>query len=906
MHHTITPPPPETMQTPPKSSSLLPAVPTLSLPSIDDADGFGTFETAVDDVDGWGTPQKPTFALDSADALAWGAQPWEAPNSGAEIVDTRQEDDEWEIARRQKEKQDQHVPPELLAEIIHHLEELSADLWPEPPVENERDKERSVDIDSLGLNAAMQRLVPADLTLPPIVSFPKTFMSKHLSEALKLTRHSHLTKASPMALYMASKGSTSWEASIKAKPNIIQDDITPVGWKIVETKKEGSPTTEDGKKKPSGGLLSFFGRRGTTSSTETAKRSSSPVNSTISSIKTASPRASVDSGRPSTSNSVTAGRSTPSSPSVTTFASNTSQSATATSDPKPAPVMESYGNPSKDPMDAIVREPTPPPPSAVSRFLGRFSSRSKSSSKDSLALSSDDLEFLSDVPSFHGPETDQNASLDALSMMLKSPPLPTALPPPLAPPPKAPSKAPQMPSAPPRQSQSDDFMSFFDTLGDSAQGSSQPDPAFSLLTSVPTPPVKPSLASSSSSKLSTSIPLPNIPTFTIGSPDRPSDQISRQLRTSEDSSWPSFDYPSVPTSMSKPPPPQAKRAFVPIMSSSRPASTAPPPLLPKPTTPFALPPPPSANSQTTSTVDLLSGTSSIISPLPPPPGSRSHTPLRVQQPIPQPSTQSVNIDDDDDFADFLSSPAAVNPGFTPFNDFAAPTRVTNPPNLLNSIVQPTTSTSNAFDDFDDFLDTPPQPPAKSTSFASNSAVPSSTSSKPHNGTTKEKGPVNGLIRKVSKHDHSRTLSLLETAAARGRWLNPPSPLPEALQPPPSNNKSSNLALFGNGGGSMEAQQAQAVASLTTSHSSPAGFASFNGSTHKPSPTWNFPPPMQATPLKPTSPPPPPAGAGYDASKQRPLFPSPQLQNGNGVTPSTSKGTTSGSLSAQDLSFFEGL
>jgi hypothetical protein len=747
----------------------------------------------------------------------------------------------------------------------------------------------------------MQRLVPEDLILPPIVSFPKTFTSKQLSEALKLTRHSHLTRSSPMALYMASKGSTSWEASIKAKPNIVQDDITPAGWKILESNKESFPASEDGKKKSSGGLLSFFGRRGTTSS-DTVKRSASPVsNSAVSSVKTgASPRASIDSGRPSTSQSATPGRSTPSSPSVATFVS----SANSTSELKAVP--ETYGNPTQDPMDAIIRDPTPPPPSAVTRFLGRFSSRTKASSKDSLALSSDDIEFLSDVPSFSSPETGQTAPLDALSVMLKSPPLPTALPPPLAPPPKAPPKLPQMPPPPSRFTQNDDFMSFFDTLGDTAQGSSQPDSAFSSLTAVPTPPVKPILSQvSSSSTLPTFIPPSSIPTLTIGSPDRASDQAPRQIRSSEDQSWPSFDYPSAP--MSKPPPPQNKRTFVPIMSSSRPPSTS-PPLLPKPTSSFALPPPPSANKRATANFDLLSGTSSVVSPLPPPPGSRSHTPLRIPQ-LTQPSTQSISIDDDDDFSDFLSSPAqATNPGYRPFNDFAAPARDIDQPKPPISIGQPATSTSDAFGDFDDFLDhPPPQPPAKSTSFASKSTARSAISAKPPTGAAKSKESSNGLTRKVSKHDHSRTMSLLETAAARGRWLNPPSPLPEALQPPPSNSKSSNGDYFSSGGGgSMQTQQEQAAASLTASRSSPAAFSISNGAANKPLPTWNFPPPpMNATPMQPSSPPSSSLGsAGYAVPKQQSMFPASQRQNGNGVAASTGK--QSGGLSAQDLSFFEGL
>lgn len=108
----------ESRETSPKPLSRSPVVPPLSLPSVDDIDGFGTFETVVEDPEEWGTPKKPTFSLPSADALAWGAEPWEASNSAAEIADTTDEDDEWEKARQRKEKQDQHVVRILLDSFL--------------------------------------------------------------------------------------------------------------------------------------------------------------------------------------------------------------------------------------------------------------------------------------------------------------------------------------------------------------------------------------------------------------------------------------------------------------------------------------------------------------------------------------------------------------------------------------------------------------------------------------------------------------------------------------------------------------------------------------------------------------------------------------------------------------------
>ncbi|KJA28151.1 hypothetical protein HYPSUDRAFT_34513 [Hypholoma sublateritium FD-334 SS-4] len=671
---------------------------------------------------------------------------------------------------------------------------------------------------------------------------------------------------------MASKGSTSWENSLKSRPNMIQEDIVPAGWKILDTTKEDPVVGDDGKKKPNGGLLSFFGRRGTNSSTDTAKRSSSPIAS-ISSVKSgSSPRVSVEGGRRSASQSVAGDKSTPSSPSVASFGTNVAQKNDAGS------LSETQANSTTAPVNEIAREPSPPPPSAVSRFLGRFSSRPKTSSMDSIALSQDDLEFLSDVPSLTSPEVDHGMGFDALSSMIKSPPLPTTLPAPLAPPPKAPPKTAISSPAPGLQSQNDDFMAFFDGLDRQPQAPIQPDSPLPLLAAVPTPPVKPVASSYSHSPSPPAAASLSIPTVRVGSPDQQPDQ-----------SWSSFDYPSAP--MNKPLPPPSKRAFVPIMSSSsRPSSTA-PPLLPGPGSITPLSPPPTGR-RGSGNVDHLSGTSAGIAPLPPPPTSRSHTPLRSAQPTP-PVSQPVSIDDDDDdFADFLSSPAAqtTQSGLLSFSDFTPAPSQTQPP-LLNG----KSAVSTTVSEFDHFLGPlPPQPPVKSNSFASNTASSSSSIS-----SAKIPGTLSniGLTRKISrKADHSRTLSLMETAAARGRWLNPPSPLPEALQPPPNARIGSNMDLFDSGGSSMQTQQANVMASFATSHSTPA--MSSNASTET---VWNFPPPMKAVPMPPA--PRPQASLPGAAQPPATLQPSP-MQNGN--VSAASNGSKAGGLSAQDLSFFEGL
>ncbi len=261
---------------------------------------------------------------------------------------------------------------------------------------------------------------------------------------------------------------------------MIQEDIVPAGWKILETTKEEPIVADDGKKKPNGGLLSFFGRRGTNSSTDANKRSSSPIASISSAKSGSSPRASVEGGRRSASQSVAGDKSTPASPSVASFGSTVVQK----NDTNPLP--ETQATSTTAPIKRNCARAIAPPASAVSRFLGRFSSRPKTSSMDSIALSQDDLEFLSDVPSLTSPEVDQDTGLDALSSMIRSPPLPTTLPAPLPPPPKAPPKTTVSSPAPSRQSQNNDFMSFFDDLDRHPKAPIQSESPLSLLAAVPT------------------------------------------------------------------------------------------------------------------------------------------------------------------------------------------------------------------------------------------------------------------------------------------------------------------------------------------------------------------------------------------------------------------------------------
>lgn len=218
-----------------------------------------------------------------------------------------------------------------------------------------------------------------------------------MNEALKLTRHLPTSASSPLSRLLTSKGSLEWEKSIKARQDVIPD-TAHVGWRVLE--KEDLSTVEESKpRKATGGLLSFWNRRASaiqaTPIETPSERSMSPARSSSESVKSIP--------HPPTSH-------------------------VAPSVPPPPP-------PESHPTVVVA---TAPAPSAVSRFLNRFS-RTKGPQHSALALSSDDLEFLSEiVPSASDlPDEDINhGKLGALTSASNSSPLPPKLPPPTPPPPK--------------------------------------------------------------------------------------------------------------------------------------------------------------------------------------------------------------------------------------------------------------------------------------------------------------------------------------------------------------------------------------------------------------------------------------------------------------------------------------
>ncbi|KAL0953525.1 hypothetical protein HGRIS_004746 [Hohenbuehelia grisea] len=1081
---------PERPSTPPSSEPSSPDLPVADIDATD-ADGFGSFSSGlgrsagvehdpwappavIEDADGWGGPE-PT----------WQDEEEGDPSSPTQDVSSNdsQPVDEWAEARRQKERQDRTVPPELLASIFAQFETLSKDLWPESekphPEDYRNDRFRGMNGVLDLLDAASSRLVPtiATLSLPPLPAPRSTFTHKSLIEALKLTRHMPIVQKSPMAFYLASKGNASWDAAVRARgfgaaiphptasPDTISPGTTPtqsqfqsggtlegdfasggLGWRVLgKDEREEFDVWSDGlegKNKKAAGGSWFWNRKNSvningniavlkgdaapssTSARSSTSRAASPARppSMVSKISVASPRSSVDSARSgsgfngstiSASTPAMSGTSTPISsvPQTPTLGSpGASQTAFSLQDTQAPPPAVSPTAPPPPPSE-IAESPSvhAPAPSAVSRFLNRFS-RAKSSTANRpshpqhLALSSNDLEFLGDI---HGSGDSGPTSLlddDAFfeSSIGSKPKVEAKLPPPLAPPPKAPKLHPIPPISPttlplptsgvpspvslspaigpmipqgfnmqaaigPSSSSSAISATFLDGLRDSnvTPHSSNPE---SMITTGPSslnappghrgtaPDLLPAFSEASSSQHSE--PPASMSALDFDALDafapKPVPQIPR----------PSPNQPAS-RSISRGQP-QAKRGFTAIMSTSSNSSATgvfdlpPPPL-------FSFPPPPGPSSR-------------VATPGVP---SRTQTPLRTPEVVlsppsdsmmlavpPPPKQSGTNLlgsgdDDDDDFADFHSSPAVPSnlnsspdtatlsgsfgaplslPDSAPISNASMfnagqivhPLSTVSPPAsalsssssaAFNSLLPSSSKSSSAQpsfagDDFDDFVSSPirspspPKPPAKSPpmshsgplqSFgvaASSFAPPLPLPPKEPSGASRMMTPPprpdttghkpQSSIAQRRKADHTRTMSLLETAAARpGVWPAPRSPIAPMIAAPPSNPQKASLV-------SMDAFSFPGD-SMMPSVSSPAVL---RGQTSN-------------SPVQPLSPPEPAKSASPPATgKVDDAFGA--FGGGSTVTspvaffsasspkPAQPSGAKNNGLSAQDLSFFEGL
>lgn len=852
------------------------------------------------------------------------------------------------------------------------------------------------------ISDTLVRAVVPDLTLQPPAQFTKTSIAKNMATAIRLTKSLPMAKNSPFSHYLASKGSTTWETAIKGRKADIEEDVIPAGWRILEKKEPAGDATDASKSvKQGGGIFSFWGRKhsrtssiGSDHTDQTSLSPTRPPSVPPASVGDSSRRASQESVLSQTSlkdipKSVTpVSEPPPSAPNVATVAS-----------PPSTPFSSSYADALDPHGDGSQPESPQPPASAVSRFLTRFSrkrsSLGTSSPRSSLALSSDDLDVLSDiVPSAQDGFDDEAAAIprSSLSDILKAEPRPPTLPPP---PTAAPVLRPQLPSItvrtavdelvglssgmslpamPSGNNELHDLFGGFEGGEMSTRLDVSPQSAVSLVsapsaaignmsrTLTPVSPLPSPLNSaqleSPSSAVSADVTLLSkalLQSATVPSPIRaetPSASTQAALRPDTTSGGRRLQ-PKVPLTFAIPPPTSVVTMPPPLSSSSSSSSRGEVPLA-------QLYPNAASNSRM---AHLSASSARTPSPfvLDPPVRSRNHTPIMVDGPskptgrpplLPPPpsftghstvATPALNLfgDDDDDFADFQTSaqatpvtqpptglstgiaplpppegqvapmpPNAIVPPISPpiqpfsfgvssvpqtpqplssdpFNDEFSGIFSSSSSSVLNSHQSgnSTLNTSSASDkslfagrnghsDFDGFVSSPswsalrtpspPRPPIKL-------GRPSLSVSLPRIAID----PTPQLSREQKTNQHQRTLSLLERAAARpGQWPAPPSPLPQALSFPIPGNVHQKPDFIG--------------------EDVDDSFGAFQSDTLAPSESgvsFLSPPAASSHTL--------PKSSGKDSNKLT-------ISSASTQSFPADKSKSSGGLSAQDLSFFEGL
>ncbi|KAL4254833.1 hypothetical protein ABKN59_004663 [Abortiporus biennis] len=415
---------------------------TIETTSSTSPDVFGGFASASE------TSDTPALKAPDLDADAWGSA-WASESDDVHRSDSNDAVDEWEAAKQEREKLDRVVPEEVRTKILDDCEAFCNERWPikDDDLQTKSDQDswrnniRTGMREVKGFDTLMDQYFPRELPSHPPVNFSKTNLAKKRAAEIRLTRNLPIVKESPWSYYMASKGSTTWEKAVKAHKDAPEDDVVPAGWRVLD--KDTPVETKAVKaQKTSSGFFSFWGRKDAKPSVSTASISST---SSASVSRSQSPAA-LDKSKSSPGTlSQSNGPSSPTKSSSEDVMSPTSLMSPPGSADTPfssgfditsPPTSASYAD-APVPLE-MDRSQSSPAPSAVSRFLNRFSSHRRSalpsSAHSSLALSSDDLEFLSDIVPSAGDEADDEplAGSAALANLIKPEPLPPMLPPPPA------------------------------------------------------------------------------------------------------------------------------------------------------------------------------------------------------------------------------------------------------------------------------------------------------------------------------------------------------------------------------------------------------------------------------------------------------------------------------------------
>jgi hypothetical protein len=429
-----------------KENTQLPS-PTLSLPPRisssppKSSDPFGGFEsgnptsTKTSDPEVWTSATYPP----AEDADAWGSTAW------GDIETKTEQKDEWEAVRTIQDKEGRQVVrccyfffrafhanncilqhSELLASILSQWEELAAQVWCETGRPTEEPAWMSQAMSGIqGLECllvifalyqmchapmniftskpALEKLTaPPGMVLPPATQFTNSHVRRKMVEALKSTRNLPFTKDSPMAFFLASKGSLAWEATVKSKKDVVDDgsNLLPAGWKIVD-KDRGKDTahamSDANKGRKSSGLLSFWGRRVSKPPEMEEKSNPSPAASRPSTPKIAADVSAPTSNKEATAKPPSDGSLSPS-PMAITKSTPTPPQVPKPKPPSPLPDSSTTPTAANQNTDTNPQPEAKPSTSTVSRWFSRFTTKGPTP-RDSLALSSNDLEFLSDIRS---------------------------------------------------------------------------------------------------------------------------------------------------------------------------------------------------------------------------------------------------------------------------------------------------------------------------------------------------------------------------------------------------------------------------------------------------------------------------------------------------------------------------
>jgi hypothetical protein len=319
---------------------------------------------------------------------------------------------------------------------------------------------------------------------------------------------------------------------------------------------------------------------------------------------------------------------------------------------------------------------------------------------------------------------------------------------------------------------------------------------------------------------------------------------------------------------------------------------------------FVFQPPPSSRSRTPPQFPAVRMSSSTVQKtslpmaIPPPPSSSYSVPSALPQPTPLSYTGNPQANKlEDEFSDFFSPDRDkfINPSYSNAN-------TTTESQLLSTtmdgypLVSPTES--SRFRDYEEFIsspvelvNSPPQPPVPPSKPKYSKSQTSMSTSK---------------SQRVS--DHSRTMSLLETAAAlKGQWPSPPSSVPITLSPPPLPAVRSNTSMAALLDTVDERPSPMKASSSNQSVISPVGFSdnvaglTFFGFGAKDNQQ------LSSLQKKPFEQPMPHSPTLMEFGDFDSLMPVAQIQNPTvGKVDRKPASGGGGGLSAQDLSFFEGL